>query len=94
MNATWGRFDQTMGNLNTIFSVQSSLPVYLLSEDSLMFVLEPVRCCYPAWYPLPYMHMLSYCIALSPACITVERVNVGDKANVQIFIFSRNRPAF
>lgn len=46
LNALWGRFDQTMGNLGTLYSVGSFLDdfvrVYLLSEDSLVCLLKPV----------------------------------------------------
>ncbi len=41
-NGIGGRFDQTLANINTMFSVAVNVPLYLISEDSLVFVLEPV----------------------------------------------------
>lgn len=47
MNALWGRFDQTLANINTLYMLISSrehqpLDVYLVSEDSIIFCLQPV----------------------------------------------------
>ena len=48
MNALWGRFDQTVANINTLYQSltwkeDQPLNVYLVSEDSIVFCLEPVR---------------------------------------------------
>jgi thiamine pyrophosphokinase len=45
VNGIGGRFDQTLANMNTIYSKSSIMEesIYLLSEDSLCFVLEPVN---------------------------------------------------
>lgn len=44
VNGIGGRFDQTLANIITIYSKSGIMdePVYLLSEDSLSFVLQPV----------------------------------------------------
>ncbi len=42
MNALWGRFDQTMGNIGVLFH-SSTVPIYLISEDSILFLLKPVK---------------------------------------------------
>ena len=44
LNGVGGRFDQTLANVNTLYSRgdNDDLSVYLVSEDSLSFVLEPV----------------------------------------------------
>lgn len=44
LNALWGRFDHTLGNISTLYSFATShnIPIYLLSEDSLVFLLQPV----------------------------------------------------
>ena len=44
MNAMGGRFDQTLGNVQTVMLLEKELegtPVYLLSEDSIAAVLRP-----------------------------------------------------
>ncbi len=46
INGIGGRFDQTLAHINTLYSGSDEY-VYLLSEDSLSFVLEPVR---PTFY--------------------------------------------
>lgn len=43
LNGIGGRLDQTLANINTLFS-DNGVSIYLVSEDSLSFVLEPV--CY------------------------------------------------
>lgn len=45
MNSFGGRFDQTIGNVHTVMSLDEAMhgvPVYLLSEDSIAFILKPV----------------------------------------------------
>ena len=43
INGMGGRFDQTLANINTLYSINTGgVPLYLMSEDSLLFVLEPV----------------------------------------------------
>ena len=45
MNSFGGRFDQTIGNVHTLMSldeVMQDVPVYLLSDDSIAFILKPV----------------------------------------------------
>lgn len=44
VNGIGGRFDQTLANVNTLYSrvVGMEEDVYLLSEDSLSFLLTPV----------------------------------------------------
>ena len=48
MNGLWGRFDQTLANVNTLYQSllwkeHQPLNVYLLSEESILFCLQPVR---------------------------------------------------
>lgn len=40
----WGRFDHVMGNINTLFVAQklSDLPLYIVSHESLVFLLPQV----------------------------------------------------
>ncbi|XP_064394005.1 thiamin pyrophosphokinase 1-like isoform X2 [Halichondria panicea] len=46
INALWGRFDQTMGNIGVLFNTSCHLlPLYLMSEDSLLFLLKPGSSC-------------------------------------------------
>ncbi|KAL5475900.1 hypothetical protein EMCRGX_G025778 [Ephydatia muelleri] len=42
LNALWGRFDQTLGNVSTLYAFASTydIPIYLLSENSLVFLLQ------------------------------------------------------
>ena len=47
INGIGGRLDQTLANINTLFS-DNGVSIYLMSEDSLCFVLEPV--CYVCMY--------------------------------------------
>lgn len=43
LNAIGGRFDQTLGCVNTLYShCNDEIALYLLSEDSLICILEPV----------------------------------------------------
>ena len=44
LNGIGGRLDQTLANMNTLYSAEYSDDVllYLMSEDSLSFVLDPV----------------------------------------------------
>ena len=45
-NAIGGRFDQTLGNVQTVMSLEEQLcgtPLYLLSEDSIAVLLRPGR---------------------------------------------------
>lgn len=45
MNSFGGRFDQTIGNVHTVMSLDEEMhgiPVYLLSDDSIAFILKPV----------------------------------------------------
>ena len=41
VNTMWGRMDQLLGNLCTMFTVKN-IKTYLLSEDSLSFTLNKV----------------------------------------------------
>ena len=44
-NAVWGRFDQTLGNINTLYSMQGEsddVQLFLVTEDSIIFLLKPV----------------------------------------------------
>ena len=48
MNGLWGRFDQTLANVNTLhqsllWKEHQPLNVYLVSEESILFCLQPVR---------------------------------------------------
>ena len=45
LNAVWGRFDQTLGNINTLYSMQEEseyVELFLVTEDSIIFLLKPV----------------------------------------------------
>ena len=45
LNAVWGRFDQTLGNINTLYSMQGEtedVQLFLVTEDSIIFLLKPV----------------------------------------------------
>lgn len=44
LNGIGGRLDQTLANMNTLYSEDSAsdMSLYLMSEDSLSFVLNPV----------------------------------------------------
>jgi len=45
LNAAWGRFDQTLANINTLYSEQGQcegVQIFLVSEDSILFLLKPV----------------------------------------------------
>ena len=47
MNGLWGRFDQTLANVNTLYQSllwkeYQPLNVYLMSEESILFCLQPV----------------------------------------------------
>ena len=48
MSGLWGRFDQTLANINTLYQSllwkeHKPLEVYLVSEESILFCLQPVR---------------------------------------------------
>lgn len=45
LNGIGGRFDQTLANINTLYSVvdTNDISLYLMSEDSLLFILEPTQ---------------------------------------------------
>ena len=45
LNAVWGRFDQTLANINTLYSMQGEtedVQLFLVTEDSIIFLLKPV----------------------------------------------------
>ena len=45
LNAVWGRFSQTLGNINTLYSMQGEsedVQLFLVTEDSIIFLLKPV----------------------------------------------------
>ena len=48
LNGLWGRFDQTLANINTLYHTitlmeQQPFDLYLVSEDSILLCLQPVR---------------------------------------------------